>query len=173
MWFYRPTPGGGYVQANWGQDGDFVAPGDYDGDGKYDFAIQRPTGASGVFWVQRSSDGGFIVQTFGGSGDLVVPGDYDGDRKTDFAVVANSGGTLIWSYKPSASPAVPVVSRAWGLAGDVTAQGDYDGDGRVDFCVWRPGSVGVFYVSTTGSGSIFTQNWGVTGDIPVARFNAH
>ena len=173
MWFYRPTPGGGYVQANWGQDGDFPAPGDYDGDGEYDFAIQRPTGANGVFWIQRSSDGGFIVQTFGGSGDLVVPGDYDGDGKTDIATVATQNGVLVWFYKPSATPSTAFVSRAWGLPTDFVAQGDYDGDRKTDFCVWRPGAVGVFYVSSSGTGSIFTQNWGTTGDLPVARFNAH
>lgn len=172
-WFYKTSPPASlFVARNWGQVGDFPAPGDYDGDGRYDFAIQRPTGGSGVFWIFRSNDNGITVQAFGGPNDLVVPGDYDGDRRTDLAVAASSGGVFVWSYKPSNSPAVASVSRAWGLTSDLTTQGDYDGDGRVDFAVWRP-STGVFWVSTTGTGSIITQTWGVSGDLPVARFNAH
>lgn len=172
-WFFKTAQNAFYIAANWGQTGDFVAPGDYDGDGRYDFAIQRPTGADGVFWVYLTGSGGVIIQTFGASSDLVVPGDYDGDRKTDFATVRNVSNVFLWNYKPSASPATPFVSRTWGVTNDVTAQGDYDGDGATDFCVWRPGSPGIFYVSTSASGAVFTQNWGVTGDIPVARFNAH
>ena len=98
-WYYR----GSLTPANvnsipWGQNGDFPAPGDYDGDGKNDFVIQRASGGSGVFWMNTTS-AGISTITFGNSRDVVVPGDYDGDGKTDLAVVRDSGGSFVWYFE--------------------------------------------------------------------------
>ncbi len=49
---------------------DFQTPGDYDGDGKQDIAVWRPT--TGVFSVRRSSDGGTTTFTLGRQGDYPV-----------------------------------------------------------------------------------------------------
>jgi hypothetical protein len=167
IWYYR-LPSGSYNAVIWGGDTDYPAPGDYDGDGRNDFAVQRPQAEGGVFYVSTSG-GSIYSQQFGAANDWVVPGDYDGDGKTDFAVAHNQAGTFIWSYMPSGGGSP--VSRAWGFTSDYTSQGDYDGDGRTDFCVWRP-STGEFYVSTA-TGGIMSQTWGVTGDIPSARYNTH
>ena len=60
-------------------------PADYNGDGKMDLAVYRP---STGHWFVRNQ---FNVQ-FGDSGDVAVPGDYNGDRLTDVAIYRPSTG---------------------------------------------------------------------------------
>ncbi len=168
-WFYKTSPTAVFAAVEWGQTGDFPAPGDYDGDGRSDFVVQRADGANARFF-KRLSGGTFTSELFGGANDLVVPGDYDGDNRTDLCVVSNSGGILNWAFEPSGTAGSTVVSSSWGITGDRTVQGDYDGDGKTDFAVWRPGTPATFYVLTV-SGNISSQEWGQTGDLPIARIN--
>ncbi len=167
-WFYRgslsnPSNNVSYIQ--WGINGDFPAPGDYNGDGKNDFVIQRAgTGGQANFWALNSS-GGTSVTTFGTPTDRVVPGDYDSDGKTDFAVVRNSGGTFNWYYLPSSGGTFQQI--VFGLSSDTVVPGDYDGDGKTDAAVWRNG---IFYVRQSGNAAITTYGLGSTGDNPVAAY---
>jgi FG-GAP repeat len=49
---------------------DFTASGDYDGDGKFDAAVFRPSGNN---WYISGSTAGTIIRTFGTTGDQPVP----------------------------------------------------------------------------------------------------
>ena len=60
-------------------------PADYNGDGRMDLAVYRPSTRT---WFVRNQ---FSVQ-FGDSGDVAVPADYNGDGVTDIAVYRPSTG---------------------------------------------------------------------------------
>jgi hypothetical protein len=178
-WYYlgSATPGGGLTYFEWGQHNDFPAPGDYDGDGKMDFCVQRNNGGGeGVFHLSKSS-GGTEAVFWGTPSDLVVPGDYDGDGKTDFAVVRGAGGQLLWSVVGRNNNNIIHLGQQWGLsATDLPAAGDYDGDGKMDIAVWRSSGdsqQNYFYVRRSSNGSLHAVEWGQQGDYPVAVSNAH
>ena len=69
---------------------------DYDGDGRSDVAVYRPT--SGEWFVLQSSTNTGTVVNWGapsasGAGDIAAPGDYDGDGQTDIAIYRATTGT--------------------------------------------------------------------------------
>ncbi len=177
-WFFRGSlnnPNGNVTYVPWGQNGDFPAPGDYDGDGKRDFVIQRNNGGGQArFWMLQTT-AGFNSIVFGTPTDVIVPGDYDGDGKTDLAVVRGSGGQLNWYVRPSSTGVINGAPTAifGASATDFHAQGDYDGDGKTDFAIWRPSATGgasAFWVLGTTSGA-FSVPFGQNGDYPVANYN--
>jgi len=171
-WYYRGSlnnPGGNVAFVPWGIGGDFPAPGDYDGDGKYDFVVQRG-GSPTVFW-RLFATGATSAIPFGGSSDLIVPGDYDGDGATDIAVVRVSGGNFQWWYYGSNTNTGVYATTFGNSATDfVLAGGDYDGDGRADFGVWRSG---VFWYQSSASLAVSNNSLGAAGDYPVANFSVH
>ena len=118
---------------------------DYDGDGKTDYALFRPT--DGTWYLVFSSTGAAFQQQFGNNGDVAAPGDYDGDGKTDYAVFRPTDGT--WYMLPTTSGAL--VSYQFGASGDILIPGNYDGDRKTDMALFRP-SNSTWYVlpSTTG-----------------------
>lgn len=70
LWIYRPSSGGADVFKPWGVANDYVVPGDYDGDGKTDFATYRDV--PGQFWVLNSSDQSTLVTPWGVANDFPV-----------------------------------------------------------------------------------------------------
>jgi hypothetical protein len=177
---WRPSSGTWYVLGGpnsqqtffqWGSGGDpngtpptgpdTPVPGDFDGDGKTDFSIFRPT--TNTWWVFKSSDSTSYTVTFGTSGDLVAPADYDGDGKTDLAVYRQSNGT--WYIFQSCTGTTAFIQ--FGLSTDVPTPADYDGDGKADVAVWRD-STHTFYSKNSTDGIIQSPSFGSTGDKPVS-----
>lgn len=138
---------------------------DFDGDGKSDVSVFRP---SGGFWYELlSRNTNFASQQFGASEDKIVPADYDGDTKTDIAVFRPSNG--VWYYLRSSDNTFNAVQ--FGASGDVPVPNDYDGDGRADFAVFRP-SNGTWYELRSFGNQFFAQQFGTSGDKPlVGDFN--
>jgi hypothetical protein len=140
--------------------GDVRQSGDFDGDGKLDTVVWRPS--NGIWFITRSSDRQITTQQWGLSGDIPVSGDFDGDGKTDMAVWRPSNGT--WYIIRSSDG--QIVTQQWGLPGDVPIASDFDRDGRAEYAVWRP-SNGVWYIIQSSDHRTTTQQWGLPGDIPV------
>ena len=133
---------------------------DFDGDGKSDLSVFRPS--NGVWWVLNSGTAAsYSAVPFGISTDKVTPADYDGDRKTDFSIYR--GG--IWYVFNSQSNTVRVES--WCIATDKPMPGDFDGDGRADLAVFRP-SEGNWYINRSATATFQTVNFGLSTDRPVS-----
>jgi hypothetical protein len=54
--------------------GDIPVPGDYEGDGKFDFAVWRPT--DNVWYVRKSSDNGATYFQWGVATDFPIPSSF-------------------------------------------------------------------------------------------------
>ena len=101
----------GFTAFSWGSAGDIAAPGDFDGDGKTDVAVFRPS--TGVWYIAGSS-AGFSTRNWGTQGDIPITADYDGDGKADVAVFRPSTNT--WFLMGSTAG---IIQYQFGATGDV------------------------------------------------------
>lgn len=96
---------------------------DFDGDGKSDQAVFRP---SDRVWYLLRSGLGFTASQFGISTDKITPADFDGDGRTDIAVFRDG----FWYWLNSSDNNFSGVQ--FGQAGDVPVPADYSGDGHAE-----------------------------------------
>ena len=161
----------------------YVNPGDFDGDGKYDFCIQRtnPSQAGqGQYVLLRSSDSGVEYINFGLNTDFIVPGDYDGDGKSDFMNLrVNANNDVIWYLQTRTGATSQTQWGKTGLTGfdEFITQGDYDGDGSTDLAVWRRDNTNpdnsYFYVRRSSNQSLQTYEFGAPNFFPVPGWNVN
>jgi hypothetical protein len=171
VWYYRPSsaPGADFRYVCWGSNGDRVAPGDYDGDGRNDYAVFRFMGNSGVFYVNKSG-GGTDAVYWGSPGDQMMPGDYDGDGRTDYAVARQLNPREFYILTQNGATQF----YQFGINTDVPVPGDYNGDGKTDIALYRP-SLSSFLVrpAQTGGEADISFKWGQPADQPTASYNFH
>jgi predicted transcriptional regulator len=162
--------------ANGGTPGDVDVKSDFDGDGRSDFAVYRPT--TGEWFVRYSSlqyvvGAGPYRYEWGLPGDVPLVADFDGDRRTDLTVFRQATGEWFIRYSSLGyATGAGAWLFQWGLAGDKPVVADFDGDGKTDLAIYRP-TTGEWYFRYSSRQFIvdaadFRAQWGLLGDTPVA-----
>ena len=156
FFYYRGSlnnPNGNTTFIPWGTNGDLAARGDYNGDGRLDPTVFRPTG---VWYSLNLTNNSTTATNWGLSTDKLVPADYTGDGKTDHAIFRNG----VWYIRDSNTGVAQYAN--WGLATDKLIPADYDGDGRADIAVYRDGT---WYIQQSSSG-FRALEFGLSTDVP-------
>ncbi|MDQ3953143.1 MAG: PASTA domain-containing protein [Actinomycetota bacterium] len=142
-----------------------VASNDFDGDGRADLAVFRPS--TGAWHVRpapgRNQSADWRRQR---GSDIPVPGDYDGDGDADLATWRPSDAT--WYVRYSGSQRHTIVEL--GRPGDIPVPADYDGDGTTDLAVFGSEDGRWRIDPSSGDRSAVSQvEWGdrERGDLPV------
>ncbi|HKP68357.1 MAG TPA: hypothetical protein VJV05_03670 [Pyrinomonadaceae bacterium] len=199
-WYYRGSfnnPNGNLTVVPWGMrygdqadQADDLYPGDFDGDGKADFRVQRradisvPTSNTPAIFYTLTAAGKVSYDYFGWASDRSIPGDYDGDGKTDIAISRGfnmSCAACVTTWYIRYTSGIPDATFQWGAGAlDQFAQGDYDGDGITDPTVYRRAGENNFYVLRSSDQAMGVFHWGadtseVCGfqncDIAIATYN--
>jgi subtilisin-like proprotein convertase family protein len=151
-----------YDVAQFGASGDKPVVGDYNADGKADYAVIRRSGGVMTWYILYNGGNTWAASQWGADTDVTVAGDYDGDRKTDLSVWRPSNGT--WYVLKSGGGGI--IGSQWGQAGDIPVAADYDGDGKTDLGVFRPSDT--YWYTNRSTTGVVIDPFGTATDKPIA-----
>lgn len=182
-----PTGTGGVIgdrRVQWG-DGftDSVTTGDYDGDGKADYAAIRVENGNIVWYILGSTNvtRRIVFGLFtGATGPSIFNGaDFNADGRDELVYVTrNAAGTVVNYFVGDAVTGAGVITRSFGNYNTDSSltPADYTGDGRADFVACRQTAldgVAVWYILNSATGTVTATRFGIAdpnftdGDIPV------
>jgi PKD repeat protein len=157
---------------SWGLPGDIQVIGDWNGDGKDDIGIFRPS--SGIWSLDSNGnfawEGSDVSLSWGLPNDIPIVGDWNGDNKDSIGIFRPGSG--IWSLDSNENFAWEGsdVSLSWGLPNDSPVIGDWNSDNKSDIGIFRPSS-GIWSLDLNGNfaweGSDTSLSWGLPNDMPV------
>ena len=157
----------------WADGQTYVLPGDFNGDGKTDIALTRPTW--NAFRVHLSNSTSFISSYWATDVDgmamdkqtYVLPGDFNGDGKTDIALLRPdwTGFRLRLSNGDSFTSAWWETgwNGMWADGQTYVLPGDFNGDGKTDIALTRP-TWNAFRVHLSNSTSFISSYWATDVD---------
>jgi N-acetylneuraminic acid mutarotase len=153
------------------QSDDIVVVADYDGDGRVDPSIWRPSnalcpGQTGL-WFTQFSAGGTRATCIGQYGDVPVPADYDGDGRADMAIYRPMNPTCIgqaglWYVQLSGGG---TINECFGEETAIPVPADYEGRGRADLAYYR--SLSGEFLILTRTGPVVSTQVGPVANIQV------
>jgi uncharacterized delta-60 repeat protein len=137
---------------------------DYDGDGRADVSVFRPS--ENRWYIFRSSNSTVYERFFGNTNDVLSPADYDGDGKTDLGIFRPVGSGASWWYLSTVT-GQETVGAIWGSTGDVPRPSDFDGDGKADYILTRILGDSLQWYRRGSTGALSIQTFGYSTDKPV------
>ncbi len=141
--------------------------GDFNGDGRGDFATASSTGD---WYVTLTPASGTATPTVWANLPIFQfpsVGDFNGDGKADIAVRnATNGSWRVLSSTGSAFSSVRAGTWATGIAWDNVRAGDFNGDGKTDLVGQNTGD-GNWSVSLSNGSALATSVW---ANLPVSQF---
>jgi hypothetical protein len=148
-----------YQGVQFGAGEDKLVPADYDGDGKNDIAVWRPS--TGTWYTSLDPASNYGAVQWGIDGDIPLPGDFDGDGSADLAVFRPSDGVWYILYSSDHS----FVGQQFGASTDKPLLMDYDGDGKTDLAFVRTIGTDYFWcILRSSNNTTNVPRFGVMGD---------
>jgi hypothetical protein len=143
-----------------GQVKQAAQPFDFDGDGRTDIRVFRPS--TNAFNTLNSVNNSISTNFFAGTITInSASDDYDGDGRGDLVAFVFQGTARLWRILQTGTNTVREVQ--WGLNADQALPADYDGDGKTDVAVFRPAS-GIWYIIRSSDNQMQAQHYGAFFD---------
>ncbi len=128
---------------------DQVVVGDFNGDGKSDFAAY--TGSGGIWQICESTGTGFACENWSGPAVAipgVIAGDFNGDGKTDLVTYTGTGSGTVWQICLAGDKVFSCSTWAGPIPNLGVIAGDFNGDGLMDVAAYRGGPTWQICLST-------------------------
>jgi hypothetical protein len=131
--------------------------GDYNGDGKADFAIYDQTQSQ--YDILLNGGTGGLTPQFGNPAHTNVPiaGDYNGDGKADFAIYDQTDSRYFILFNGAPGALTPQFGNP--AHHNIPVAGDFNGDGKTDFAIYDQ-TASQYFILFNGAPGALTPQFG-------------